>query len=138
MAYWYRPPHEDLSDTKAWLEEMMAIRPQDGEDFVVAFERRVIGKVGMRRFPTLGFIFHPDVWGRGFAKEALRPVIYRAFNLHRLSAIMTDVDPRNAASLRLLRSLGFVETGRAEATALIAGRWCDSVYLQLTRNEADA
>ena len=26
---------------------------------------------GLWRFPEIGFILHPDYWGRGFAREAL-------------------------------------------------------------------
>src|SRR5690606_18253711 len=83
------------------------------------------------KFPTVGFIFHPDVWGRGLAEEALRPIIDRAFREHGLRMIEADVDPRNGSSLRLLTRLGFVETGRAKRTSLVANKWCDSVFLRL-------
>ena len=44
--------------------------------------------------------------------------------------LTADVDPRNAASLALLRRHGFVETGRAAATWQIGDEWCDSIYLR--------
>ena len=43
--------------------------------------------------------------------------------------LTAEVDPRNAASLRLLAKLGFGETHRAERTLLWKDEWCDSVYL---------
>jgi ribosomal-protein-alanine N-acetyltransferase len=46
------------------------------------------------------------------------------------------VDPLNAASLGLLRKLGFRETGSATATFFVGGRWADSVYLALHRPAA--
>ena len=55
----------------------------------------------------------------------------RAFGVHGLPAVEADVDPRNAASLRLLGRLGFEEVGQAERTVLIGDTWCDSVYLRL-------
>jgi [ribosomal protein S5]-alanine N-acetyltransferase len=134
-AYWSTPPHQDLAHTRDWLASMIEIDPAEGEDFVVELEGRVIGKAGLFRFPEIGFIFHPDAWGRGFAGEALRPVLSRAFAFHRLEAIEADVDPRNAASLRLLENLGFSESGRAERTWCVDGRWCDSVYLRLSAAE---
>lgn len=131
MTFWYRPPHEDLTVTQSWLTAMMEINPSMGEDFAVEFEGRLIGKAGFRRFPTIGFIFHPDVWGRGLAAEATRPIIERAFSVHGLPMIEADVDPRNGSSLRLLNRLGFVETGRATRTSLVGEEWCDSVFLRL-------
>lgn len=109
---------------------MIEIDRGTGEDFAVEYEGRVIGKAGLRKFPVLGFIFHPDVWGRGLASEAVRPIIDRAFNTHGLPMIEADVDPRNTSSLKLLHRLGFVETGRAQRTSLVGSEWCDSVYLR--------
>lgn len=131
MAYWSSPPHADLVQTRKFLDEMIDIPPGEGEDFVVELDGMAIGKVGLYRFPEIGFIFHPDHWGQGYAAEALAPVIDRNFAVHGLPAIEADVDPRNAASLKLLARLGFVETGRKARTWLIAGTWCDTVYLRL-------
>lgn len=131
MAFWYRPPHEDLDVTRAWLAAMIDIDPSTGEDFAVEFEGRVIGKAGLRNFPVLGFIFHPDSWGRGLASEAIRPIVERAFQVHGLEVIEADVDPRNGPSLKLLSRLGFTETRRAEKTSLVGSEWSDSVFLRL-------
>ena len=132
MAYWSTPPHCDTQQTREWLSAMIAIDPHEGEDFVVQLDGAVIGKAGLFRFPEIGFIFHPHIWGRGLAREALRAVLGRAFARHGLSAVEADVDPRNKACLRLLSHLGFVETGQAKNTWLVGERWCDSVYLSLS------
>jgi [ribosomal protein S5]-alanine N-acetyltransferase len=131
MAFWSSTPHETLDQTRDWLASMIAIQPAEGEDFMVEFEGRLIGKAGLWRFPEIGFIFRPDVWGRGFAREALRPVLDRAFDVHGLPKVEADVDPRNASSIRLLSGFGFRETGRAERTWHVGEQWCDSVYLEL-------
>jgi len=133
MAYWSTPPHEDVEQSREWLQAMIGIPPNEGEDFAVEHQGQVIGKVGLYRFPEIGFIFHPDVWGQGFAAEALRPILQRAFDLHRLETVKADVDPRNEASLKLLENLGFQEIGRRKRTWLIRDRWCDSVDLLLSR-----
>ncbi len=133
MAYWCTPPHAELDETREWIETMMATPAGEGDDFIVEHDGRTIGKAGFHRFPEIGFIFDPAVWGRGFAREALAPVIARAFAIHDLPSIKADVDPRNRASLRLLRHFGFVETSRKANTWLVGGQWCDSVYLELDR-----
>ncbi|WP_395329316.1 GNAT family N-acetyltransferase [Novosphingobium sp. BL-8H] len=131
MAYWSRPRHTDIAETRDWLSGMIAIPPDQGEDFIVTLDGRVIGKAGLWRFPEIGFILDPACWGQGFAREALEAVIERAFTVHRLPHITADVDPRNQRSLALLARLGFVETGRAARTWQVGDVWCDSVYLRL-------
>ena len=133
MRFWSTPPHAGLDETREWLESMIAAPAEESDDFVVEHEGRVIGKAGCWRLPEIGFILRPDHWGRGLAREALAAIIPRLFDRFPIPAITTDVDPRNAASLALLRGLGFVETGRAERTWLIGDEYCDSVYLALAR-----
>lgn len=134
-AYWSTPPHQELEQSRAWLRGMIDIPAGEGEDFVVEQDGRVIGKAGLYRFPEIGFIFNPEIWGRGFAAEALRAVLDRAFNLHGLEFVDADVDPRNEGALKLLARLGFHEFGRNERTWLVGEEWCDSVYLRLVRND---
>lgn len=130
MRYWSTLPHEHLDQTRAWLQAMIDVPVDEGEDWVIDLGGRAIGKVGLWRFPEIGFILHPDHWGQGYAREVLAPVIERAFAVHGLPAVTADVDPRNAASLKLLEALGFVETGRGERTLKLGDEWCDSVYLE--------
>jgi RimJ/RimL family protein N-acetyltransferase len=131
--YWSTPPHDSLEQTREWLAAMIEDAPGERDDYVIERDGRVIGKAGCFRLPEIGYILHPDHWGQGLATEALRAVIPRLFERHKLPAITADIDPRNAASIRLLTSLGFVETGRARRTWHIADEWCDSVYFALAR-----
>ena len=64
------------------------------------------------------------------ALEALLPYLWA----QGLERIVADVDPRNESSIRLLKSFGFVETGRAERTFETGLGWCDSVYFALERS----
>lgn len=135
MRYWSRPPHAGLEETREWLRSMIEAPPELSDDYVVEYEGRVIGKAGFYRLPEIGFILHPDFWGRGLAREALEAVIARVFSSFQVEALTADVDPRNAASLALLKGLGFVETGRAKGTWQLGDELCDSVYLALRRPE---
>lgn len=87
MAYWSTLPHDSLEQTADFVTAMMEIPQGEGEDFVVEWEGRVIGKAGLYRFPDIGYLFDPDIWGRGVAREAVRAVIDRAFTVHRLPRI---------------------------------------------------
>lgn len=114
---------------------MIAIPAGEGEDYIIEHCGEVIGKAGFYRFPEIGFILHPERWGRGLAREALGAVLDRAFVIHGLINVIADVDPRNMACLRLLSRLGFQEVGRRERTVRIGETWCDSVDLSLLASD---
>ena len=92
----------------------------------------VIGKLGCWELPEIGFNLMSSEWGRGYASEAMAAFIGRRRALGAPTALTADVDPRNAASLRLLARHGFVEAGRASGTWKVGDELCDSVYLALT------
>ncbi len=132
VRWWSTPPHETLAETRDWLEAMIA-GTDAGLDFVVEFEGRAVGKAGFYAPPDIGYILHPDVWGRGLASEAVAAVLDRLFEATDHDAATADVDPANAASLRLLERQGFVRTGFAQNTWNVGGEWKDSFYYALSR-----
>jgi RimJ/RimL family protein N-acetyltransferase len=136
MRYWSRPEHESPAVTRRMLQTMCA-RAHPGQmasdDFVIEYQGLAIGKAGAWTLPEIGFLLHPDFWRRGLAEEAMRSILPYLFAMHPVDALTAEVDPRNAACLRLLAKLGFAETGRARNTMLWGDAWVDSVYLVLPR-----
>ena len=130
--WWSTPPHETLDETRVWLDSMIANGP-DQPDFVIERDGVVIGKAGFWKLPEVGYILHPDHWGQGFAGEAVEAAIGHVFATRDIEELTADVDPENAASIRLLERLGFIRTGFAERTWNIAGEWKDSLYYGLSR-----
>ena len=134
VRYWSRLPHASVDVTRAWFPSALLDADNPAMDeWVIEFEARAIGYMGIWKMPEFGFILNPDVWGRGLATEAAEAIIPYLFGKHELEALAADVDPRNAASLRLLKRLGFAETGFARRTFLLGGEWCDSIFLALPR-----
>lgn len=130
MRYWSTPPHAQLAETKRWIASMVDADPANSDDFIVTLDGALIGKLGAWKLPEIGFLIDPAHWGNGYAREALAAFIVRRRTLG--SAMLTaDVDPRNAASIRLLEQAGFAETGRASGTWQVGDELCDSVYLTL-------
>ncbi|MFN3668606.1 MAG: GNAT family N-acetyltransferase [Brevundimonas sp.] len=130
--WWSTPPHETIDQTAAWLDAMIANGPGH-PDFVVERDGRVVGKAGFYVLPEVGYILHPDVWGKGLATEAVAAAIGHVFATTDLEALTADVDPDNAASIRLLERLGFRRTGSGERTWNVGGAWKDSLYYALSR-----
>lgn len=132
MRWWATPPHQTLEESEAWLAAMIANGPE--HDFIIERDGEVIGKVGFWAPPEIGYILHPAHWGQGLASEALVAAIDHLFAHHRFDQITADVDPANAASIRLLERMEFVRTGSAERTMQVGGVWVDSVFYALTRS----
>ena len=134
MRYWDRPAHDDLAQTRRFLEALIRSDGEDDDDFAIEFGGRMIGKAGFWRKAEIGYLIHPDLWGQGLASEALAALIPRAFQRWRISEITAECDPRNTASVALLRKFGFVETGYAEKNFDYGGiEWCDTAYYSLPR-----
>ena len=132
MRYWSRPEHETLEETRHWMG-FLVDQAEDSRDWLVEKDGVVIGKAGAWAVPEVGFILHPDHWGQGLAQEAMVAVIAALETEFPAITLTAEVDPRNAACLRLLAKLGFLESHRAERTLLWKDEWCDSVYLARAR-----
>lgn len=131
MRYWSSLPHSTIEQSEAWLRSMVEADPAASDDFLIEREGRVIGKLGCWQLPEVGFMIASDETGRGYATEAMAAFLERRRQLDQPRKLIADVDPRNLASLRLLARHGFTETGRANATWIVGGEVCDSIYLAL-------
>ena len=69
------------------------------------------------RRAMIGYALAREHWGLGFATEALRLALAHAFGALGCNRVEADLDPRNAASARLLERLGFRREG------LLRERW---------------
>jgi len=84
---------------------------------------RAVGTCLLFRFDAasaraeLGYVLGRAQWGTGLMHEALAALIDAAFGAMALRRLEAEVDPRNAASGRLLRRLGFRREG------LLRQRW---------------
>jgi RimJ/RimL family protein N-acetyltransferase len=131
MRFWSTLPHDDIEQTRVWLNAMIGADAQNSDDYVIQLGGRVIGKIGCFILPEIGFQIASDLWGQGLASEAMAAYLARRRIIGDPSRIVADVDPRNGASLALLKSHGFVETGRATGTWKVGDEVCDSIYLAL-------
>ena len=71
----------------------------------------------------VGYGFHPEFWGRGFASEAVGRIVEHGFSRLRLHRIYGLVDPDNGASLQVLAKLGFAREGVLRDAAFARGRY---------------
>ena len=118
-----------------------------GDYLQLAVERRsddrVIGQmyfsVDNAEYSTLeiGWVFHPDVAGQGYAAEAAKALLALGFETMGAHRIFASLTPENTASVRLCLRLGMREEAHFVEDMFIKGRWEDTgVYAMLDREWA--
>ncbi|MET1075370.1 MAG: GNAT family N-acetyltransferase [Umezawaea sp.] len=116
-----------------------------GESLVLAVQRRdtgqVIGDVHVEwlheqwRQGEVGFVFHPDHGGRGFASEAAEVVLRLGFEQLGLHRIIGRCDVRNTASSRLMERLGMRKEAHFRHNDIFKGEWGEELVYAMLDDE---
>lgn len=100
---------------------------------------RVIGEVlawyTHKDTVEIGYVFHKDCGGQGFALEAVRALVDYLFAEHGLHRITANMDARNHASAKLCRKLGMRQEAHFIQDYWNKGEWTDSLIFALLRSE---
>jgi [ribosomal protein S5]-alanine N-acetyltransferase len=127
---WVAPP-ASRAEFGAYLRRSR--RPTERAFLVCRLEDRAIAGVinvsqifhGNFRSAYLGYYAGARFIGQGYMSEGLRLVLHHAFaalGLHRLEA---NIQPKNCASIRLVRRAGFRREGFSPRYLKVRGRWRD-------------
>jgi [ribosomal protein S5]-alanine N-acetyltransferase len=74
----------------------------------------------------IGYVLHPDHWGKGIMKEALTAVIKFGFDKMNLHSISGNIDPDNAASASVLKAMGFSREAHFRDNHFYNGKFYDT------------
>ena len=83
----------------------------------------------------IGFMFHPDHQGHGYAAEAGAAVLGLGFETFGMHRIFGSCDARNTASARLMERLGMRLEGTLRETEFVKGEWCDELVYAILVDE---
>jgi RimJ/RimL family protein N-acetyltransferase len=118
---------------------------QDGDRIILAVETRdeaiLVGEVSLilrsleARQGELGWIFHPDHQGQGYASEAMLRLIELAFSQGDLHRLYARCDAANTPSWRLMERLGMRREAHFREHGLFKGRWDEEFYYALLQRE---
>ena len=98
---------------------------------------KLIGTIGFWRIikqnyrAEVGYMIHPDYWGKGLMKEALQAVINFGFSNIKLHSIEAHINPGNNASAKLLETMGFVREAYFKEDYFFRGAFLDSAIYSL-------
>ncbi|MEP6655716.1 MAG: GNAT family protein [Betaproteobacteria bacterium] len=133
-----------INDAEAWYQRMSDQQASGTALQFVIEDRRTRTPIGtcllFRLEETsaraeVGYVLTRSHWGMGYMREALGALIDCAFGRMSLRRIEAEVDPRNAASGRLLLHLGFVKEGLLRQRWVAKGEAKDVEIYGLLRHE---
>ncbi|MBL7996050.1 GNAT family N-acetyltransferase [bacterium] len=101
-------------------------------------EANMIGTIGFWKIikehhrAEIGYLLHPDHWGKGLMQEAIVPILNYGFSIMRLHSVEANVNTGNAVSIRFLEKNGFVREAFFKENYYFNGQFLDSyIYSKL-------
>jgi ribosomal-protein-alanine N-acetyltransferase len=142
----YEPDYFDIKFHKAWLKSIER-EYKEGRQikfgvYIKSDIKRIIGTVsfsniimGIFRSCFLGYRIDEFETKRGYATEAIKRGVQYMFSELQLHRIEANIMPSNAASIRVVEKLGFVNEGLAPKYLKVNGKWEDHYhYVMLNKN----
>ena len=139
-------PWSEQNDPAAWPPFLVGLRraARAGTKlpFVITYDGRLVGQISASnvvhralRSCTAGYWVDAAVAGRGIAPVALALLIDHCFAEVGLHRVEVDIQPDNAASLRVVEKLGLRCEGRFERFLHLGGAWRDHLAFAVTVEE---
>jgi RimJ/RimL family protein N-acetyltransferase len=103
-------------------------------------DHRLIGSVTLWRDPEhrqgeVGYLFHPDAQGHGYAVEAVTAALDLAFGPLGVHRVYARVDARNRASAALASRLGMRQEAHLRENEWFKGEWSDELVFAILAAE---
>lgn len=144
MEFYGHLPHRSLDDSRelirqqqAWYARREGIRwgiTRRGDDTVIGSCGFYLFDEDFHRAET-GYELNRAFWRQGIMTEVMSAIITYAFNelsLHRIEAVVDDVNERSKG---LLRKLGFTHEGTLRQRFYFRDRFWDEHYFGLLKDE---
>lgn len=143
MRFVPRPLQESTGDALKMIESMNTnITNNESIGWAVELKERqqVIGSVSFHRIEKehhrgeLGYMIHPDYWGRGLVTEAAAAAVHYGFTSLQFHSIEAIIDPDNVASAKVLDKLHFVKEAHFKENFMQHGKFTDTAIYSLLRS----
>lgn len=144
MKYIDRPPAESLDDAYEFIQKITGLEA-DNESVTWAItikgDTRLIGTICFWNIQKehyraeVGYVLHPDYWGKGIMQESLTEVLDYGFKVMNLHSIEANVNPDNIASIKLLERNNFKREAYFRENYFYDGKFIDSAIYSLLISE---
>jgi RimJ/RimL family protein N-acetyltransferase len=142
--YWEPRSRDEVAESLS--QRIVTRRLEKDDDWVVlAVERQedglLLGDVTIflrsveHRQVEVGWVFHPDAGGHGYATEASRALVDLAFDGLEAHRVFARTDLRNTASSALCRRLDMRQEAHFREAELFKGAWGDELVFAVLATE---
>ena len=144
MHFVPRPLHQSTEDALkmiAQITENIVTNIAIGWAVELKENAKVIGSVSFHRIEKenhrgeLGYMIHPDYWGKGLVTEAAAAAVHYGFKGLHFHSIEAIIDPDNVASARVLEKLNFVKEAHFKENFFQHGRFTDTAIYSLLKSD---
>jgi RimJ/RimL family protein N-acetyltransferase len=119
-----------LTEDGDWVSLAVVLKQSD--DLIGDCMLRLVSRE--HRQGEIGFLFHPDHHGHGYATEAAALLLELAFDEFDLHRVIGRLEPRNAASAGVLERIGMRREAHLVENEFVKGEWqSELVYAILER-----
>jgi RimJ/RimL family protein N-acetyltransferase len=137
----------DREESRASVERMTAENElaKDGDYLTlavtVAGDNTVIGHVELSLLSVehqqgeIGYIFHPDHQGKGYATEAAREMLRLGFDEMGMHRVIGRCSARNTPSARVMARLGMRQEAHFVECRKVNGEWREELVFAMLRRE---
>lgn len=87
------------------------------------------------RTGEIGYVFHPESGGHGYATEASIELLRLGFEELGMHRIIARLDARNTGSVNLLKRLGLRQEAHFVSTEFLKGEWTDELVFAMLADE---
>jgi ribosomal-protein-alanine N-acetyltransferase len=140
MKYVDRVPARSLEDAAEFLGKIKTFQStNEGITWGITLknEPRLIGNMGIWRIEKehhraeIGYALHLSHQSKGYASEALKAILHYGFHTMQLHSMEANVNPGNAASIKLLERNNFVREAYFKENYFFDGKYLDSAIYSL-------
>lgn len=140
MKFIDRPRTKSVDDALQLIQKIEdALTNNDGINWAITLKNdsKLIGTIGYWRIikehyrAEIGYLLDPDYYGKGIMQEAFTAIIDYGFIFMRLHSIEANVNPDNAASIKLLERNKFIREAYLKENLYYSGKFLDSAIYSL-------
>ena len=140
LKYINKPPAGSLDDVRDFISRINLLeKNNEGINWAITINdvNKLIGNICLWNMnpehhrAEVGYVLHPDHHNKGIMHEAMAAVLDYGFRKLKLHSIEADVNPANAASIKLLERNNFVREAYYKENYFFENKFLDTAIYSL-------
>lgn len=142
LKYIDKEPERSVHTTKAFIKKLWALEKKaEGINWAITLRGsdKLIGNICLWNIQKahhraeLGYVLHPSFHGQRIMHEAVKAVLEVGFKKYKLHSVEANVNPKNKASIKLLKKNKFKREAYYKENYYFRGKFLDSaIYSKLS------